>query len=104
MSEIVRTDDDIYKAVSGFYKSNRISKGKFINRLKNIRLIIDGDETLSEVVDWVFVQEEIEFYSTSSDAEVNKVKKTIREDFKGILSLLNIKTSRNKLIDEKEVD
>ncbi|EME5440438.1 hypothetical protein VY345_002700 [Enterococcus faecalis] len=104
MVEINRTNDEIYKAVSSFYKNKRLSKDAFIRRLKYIRSILDGDETVGEIVGWIFTLEEIEFYATSSDDEVNAAKRKIREEIKGILELLDIKVSRNQLIDEKDVE
>ncbi len=103
MSDIVRTNDDIYKAVSSFYRGKGLDRHEFIKRLKLIRSLIDGDETMNGAVDWLFVTEEIEFHSTASDEEIRKVKKTIREEIKSVLSLLNIKVSRNTLSEEKEV-
>lgn len=100
MVKINRTNDDIYKSVSSFYKNKKLSKDSFIRRLKCIRSILDGHETVGEIVGWIFTFEEIEFYSTSSDEEVNAVKRKIREEIKGILKLLDIKVLRNQLIDE----
>lgn len=104
MSEITRTNDEIYKSVSSFYKNKRLSKDKFIRRLKYTRSIIDGDETISEVVGWIFTFEEIEFYPVANDDEIRQVKKAIREDIKGILELLDIKVTRNKLTDNKSAN
>lgn len=104
MSEITRTNDEIYKSVSSFYKNKRLSKDKFIRRLKYTRSIIDGDKTISEVVGWIFTFEEIEFYPVANDDEIRQVKKAIREDIKGILELLDIKVTRNKLTDNKSAN
>lgn len=104
MSEIIRTNDEIYKAVSSFYKNKGLDRHEFIKRLKMIRSLIDGDDKMTEAVDWLFVTEEIEFCNGFTDSEIRDVKKSIREEVKGVLSLLNIKTSRNQLIDEMEVE
>lgn len=102
MVKIIRTKDEIYKAVSQYYSKDRIEKWNFIKRLKAITAILEGEETISENAEWVWVTELIEFYSTATPAEIKAVKKGIREDFKGILLLLDIKTNRNELIDLRE--
>lgn len=102
MAKIIRTRDEVFKAVSKYYKNDRIEKGAFIKRLKAIAEILEGEETVSENVDWIYVTEEIEFFSTATTDEVKAVKKAIREEIEGILALLDIKTSRNSLIDLRE--
>lgn len=61
LTSIYRTKDEIYKAVSQYYKGNRIEKWNFIKRLKAITAILEGEETISENVGWVWATEEIEF-------------------------------------------
>ena len=101
MAQIIRTNDEIYKAVSKFYTNKRLDKHEFIKRLKMIRSLIDGDETMYKAIDWIYITEEIELHATSSNEEIHQVKRDIREEIKGILDLLNIKASRNQLTDRK---
>ena len=102
MSTIFRTRDEIYKAVSTFYKNDRLDKDSFIARLISINNIITKKETMTSVVSWIFVIEEIEFCENDEDAKL--IKKSIRENLKKILLMLDIKVSRNQLTDLRKVD
>ena len=102
MSEIFHTEDEIYKAVSTFYKNNRLDKNIFIGRLISIKNIIVSKETMNSVVGWIFALEEIE--PDFDDSDVKNIKKSIREELKSILGLLDIKVSRNQLTDLRKVN
>ncbi len=94
MNESSRKKDEIYKAVSNFYKNKRLDKWKFIKRLKLIHEIIDGEHTMNSAVNWIYTTEEIEFCNDFTNDEVKRVKKAIRDELQEILLSLDFKASK----------
>lgn len=60
MDNWIRTRDEIYQAVSGYYKKKGLDKSKFSRRLKAVNDVLVKEMSLKESLDW-WITGELEF-------------------------------------------
>lgn len=88
------TDEEIYEAVSTFYKGKGLDKGEFSNRLHSIKLIIKKGYLMSEAIDFLSVREH---WWECGKEQLATTKARTRGQIKSILKKLNLAITKHGL-------